>query len=112
LSSVKLPKIQLTKFAGARDEWAPFKRLYKSTIEDHEPSNVVRMTHLLSLLEGQPRLLISSLDISDTNYPKAMELLDNEYGDEKLQLKELLMKLRSLPECKSFAEVKEFRLQL
>jgi hypothetical protein len=106
-----LPKIQLRKFAGSRAEWMPFKRLFKSTFAN-EKSGVILLTRLLSLLEGEPQRLIMNLDLLDENYEKAMQLLDNEYGDEKMRVRELLVQLRNIKDCKQPHEVREFRLQV
>jgi hypothetical protein len=108
---LKLPKMPVRKFAGARSEWMAFKR-YLKTIEEREKSGVVRLIILKSLLEGEPKRLIDNLDDIEENYAKAIQLLDREYGDEKMRVRELLVQFKTLKECKNFPDVKEFRLQL
>ncbi|XP_038106683.1 uncharacterized protein LOC119766295 [Culex quinquefasciatus] len=82
--NVRLPPINIPKYAGVRKEWLSFKDLFVSTIHSKEslrPSQ--KLQYLKSLLEGDAASQISSFGISDDNYPLAWDKLLRKYDQKK-----------------------------
>ncbi|CAK5078999.1 unnamed protein product [Meloidogyne enterolobii] len=87
---VNLPLLQLPHFSGDAKEWPTFWQMFSSTI-DNEPSydNVLKMSYLLSLLDGPVLNVVAGYLPTNENYPRVVELLKSRYGDSRA-LKEAL----------------------
>lgn len=82
----KLPVIKIQNFDGSSFKWLEFKETYISLIhENTKIKNVHKFHYLLSYLEGEAARVLSNLEVSDSNYSEAWQLLCKRY-DNKRQL--------------------------
>lgn len=82
----KLPVIKIQNFDGSSFKWLEFKETYVSLIHDNTKiKNVHKFHYLLSYLEGEAARVLSNLEVSETNYSEAWQLLCKRY-DNKPQL--------------------------
>ncbi|XP_018394542.1 PREDICTED: uncharacterized protein LOC108773280 [Cyphomyrmex costatus] len=79
---LKLPRVNLPTFSGAFDEWIPFRNMFQSMIDSNIAlPEVQKMQYLISVLKGEARDVIGSLEVSDENYVEAWEMLKERYDD-------------------------------
>lgn len=100
LDHVRLPQIKLQTFSGNIEEWLSFRDLYSSLIHSKaDLPDVEKFYYLKGCLQGEPKSLIDSLQITGANYKIAWDLLQKRYDNSK-HLKKLqvqaLFKLPSL----------------
>lgn len=94
-SQVRLPKLDLQKFAGDPLTWTSFINLFDTTIHRNATlSSVMKFQYLLSVLSGEPLNLIKSLNLTAANYLVAYNLLRDRYHNSRrlqsLHLNQLL----------------------
>lgn len=71
-----LPPVQLPTFGGGYANWADFYSVFTSIIDSHpDLSNIEKFQHLRSCLRDSALETIRSLEISNSNYEAALELL-------------------------------------
>ena len=80
--SIRLPKLNLPKFDGkSLFNWSPFWDTYEVEIHgDADLADVTKFNYLRGQLSGEALQTISGLAVTGTNYPKAVELLQERYG--------------------------------
>ncbi|XP_067633257.1 uncharacterized protein [Eurosta solidaginis] len=84
-NSSRLPLLTLPKFSGAYTEWTNFKSMFTSIIDkDSDLSNIDKLQHLRSCLSGAALDTVRSLEISDSNYKIALELLHKRFDNKRL----------------------------
>ncbi|XP_071055002.1 uncharacterized protein [Onthophagus taurus] len=82
---VKLPVIDLPKFSGSYDTWLGFRDIFESLIHANASINDIQKFHyLLSALTGRARQVIESLEITNTNYQVAWELIRERYDNSRI----------------------------
>ncbi|XP_071055722.1 uncharacterized protein [Onthophagus taurus] len=82
---VKLPVIDLPKFSGSYDTWLGFRDIFESLIHANASINDMQKFHyLLSALTGRARQVIESLEITNTNYQVAWELIRERYDNPRI----------------------------
>ena len=83
--TVQLPKLELPKFSGNTLEWSSFFDTFRATIhEDTSLSNVQKFAYLRTLLTDEASRAIAGIDLTDANYPSAIELLSDRYGRKQI----------------------------
>ena len=70
---VKLPKITLKSFSGNPIEWL-------SVDKNSDISGVDKMNYLSGLLKGEAARVIQGLPLSESNYKRAVDLLNERFG--------------------------------
>lgn len=81
-SRVKLPVVKLPTFDGRTEEWKRFSETFKSMIHSNENiPNIQKLQHLVTLLSGNASKIIESIELSDSNYKVAWELLQRRFDD-------------------------------
>ncbi|XP_060825144.1 uncharacterized protein LOC132912052 [Bombus pascuorum] len=79
-TAVKLPDIQLPKFDGTIENWKSFYDTFLSAIDRNENLTQVQKYHYLrSSVTGKAERSISSLDITESNYTIAFNVLRNKF---------------------------------
>ncbi|XP_054746100.1 uncharacterized protein LOC129250502 [Anastrepha obliqua] len=81
----RVPLLTLPKFSGAFTEWTNFYAMFTSVIDkDSELTQVDKLQHLRSCLSGAALDTVGSLEINDTNYKIALELLQKRFDNKRL----------------------------
>ena len=84
-ANVRLPKLEILKFAGEPTKWQTFIDSYETAI--NSPSNlgnIEKFNCLRCYLEGDALHAIAGLTLTNENYNKALDLLKNRYGNLQL----------------------------
>ena len=74
---VRLPKLEITKFDGALENWLPFWNKFEAEIDS---SDMVAVTKFAELLEPKVREGVDGLQFTTEGYERAKNILKTEYG--------------------------------
>ena len=94
----KLPKLELQKFNGNILKWQIFWDSFEASI--HKNPNlqpVVKFNYLRAELEGYASVVISGLDLTNTNYEVAVNLLQERFGRDEPNMDAHYSVLMDLP---------------
>ena len=81
ITGVKLPLLQLPKFSGNVLEWPAFHDAFVASVSSHKKlSNAQKFTHLRSCLSGRESKCIEGYSVTNDNYSKAFQDLQNRFG--------------------------------
>ncbi|GFW75420.1 integrase catalytic domain-containing protein [Trichonephila clavipes] len=107
--SVTLPKITILKFSGNISEWLTFWNSYETSIDKNESlDNVSKFNYLKTHLTGTALETIGCFSISQENYVKAIDLLEQRFGRKETLINIHMNQLETLPLRRS-NDVKSFR---
>lgn len=97
--NVRLPKLNLpTFFPEVHHEWFPFYDSFNSVIHSNASLNdIQRLQYLKAALTGDASELISSLEISDSNYKVAWNILRQRYDNKRVIVHNHVKALMELP---------------
>ncbi|XP_036346961.1 uncharacterized protein LOC118756298 [Rhagoletis pomonella] len=74
--STKLPKLKLPTFSGKYSEYQNFITSFKQIIDkEFSLSNIEKFNHLRNSLQGQALETVDAFQVTNENYPKALERL-------------------------------------
>ena len=94
----RLPEVKLATFKGNFDEWETFWSSFRTNVDVRDDlERSTKFIYLAQSLEGEPKEMISGLAITDDNYPIAISILRDRYGDVSRQTHVLLQKFHTLP---------------
>lgn len=79
-SNSKLPKLSLAEFHGDILNFTTFFDQFNSSINNRNLSNVDKLLYLKSSLKGEAAKTIEGLEVTNSNYDVALEILKNRYG--------------------------------
>lgn len=79
----RLPELKIPPFSGSYLDWPDFFAMFTTVVEKDDITKLEKFQHLRACLEGAALSTISSLEPSDANYDKAIELLKKRF-DNKL----------------------------
>ena len=97
VAGVKLPLLQLPKFSGNVLEWPAFHDAFVASVDSHKKlSNVQKFTHLRSCLSGRALKCIEGYSVTNDNYSKAFQDLQNRFGRKRLLANELVKSILNL----------------
>ncbi|XP_025995820.2 uncharacterized protein LOC105202869 [Solenopsis invicta] len=95
---LKLPRVNLPTFAGAFEEWMPFRNMFQSMIDNNTSlPKVQKMQYLISALRGEARDVVGSLEVAEENYIEAWEMLKERYDDPGLIIQKHIRALFDVP---------------
>ncbi|XP_055589375.1 uncharacterized protein LOC129741652 [Uranotaenia lowii] len=98
MDHVRLPQIKLQTFNGDIEDWLGFRDLFTSLIHcKPDLCEVEKFHYLKGCLEGEPKTLIDSLQITQANYTIAWNILLKRYNNSKQLKKRQIQALFSLP---------------
>ncbi|KAG1682986.1 hypothetical protein GQR58_010380 [Nymphon striatum] len=80
MTSVRLPRIELTKFDGDVTKWQSFWDKFVALVDKSDIPKISKFTYLESLLEGEAKFAIAGFAVTDNNYDSACELLLSRFG--------------------------------
>lgn len=96
--SVKLPRIDLPKFAGEYTEWENFRDLFQALVGSNDSLPDVQKLHYLKLsLTGEASLVLKGVLTKAANYEAAWTLLTDRYANERALITEHLKMLFDSP---------------
>ncbi|XP_053597481.1 uncharacterized protein LOC128668442 [Microplitis demolitor] len=107
--SSSFPTIGLPKFNGSVDTWLDFRNLFTSLVH-HDPSipPVRKLFYLKDCLYGDAARVVASIDLSDSNYQIAWNLLKERYDDRKFIRDSYVDMLLDLPSISKEFSVQDF----
>ena len=77
---VRLPKLEITKFDGAFENWLPFWNKFEAEIDSSDMVAETKFAYLKELLEPKVRQGIDGLQFTTEGYERAKNILKTEYG--------------------------------
>ena len=77
---VRLPKLEITKFDGALENWLPFWNKFEAEIDSSDMVAVTKFAYLKELLEPKVREGVDGLQFTTEGYKRAKNILKTEYG--------------------------------
>lgn len=97
--SNKLPRLKLPSFNGKYSEYKNFINSFKQIIDrEHGLSNIEKFNHLLNCLHGHALETVKAFQVTNENYPKALERLKTRYDNSTLIFMENISTLFDLPD--------------
>ncbi|XP_037805276.1 uncharacterized protein LOC119599551 [Lucilia sericata] len=94
----KLPQLKLPTFSGKYSEYKNFITSFNQVIDrEFGLSNIEKFNHLLNCLQGQALETVKAFQITNENYPKALERLKTRYDNSSLIFMENITALFELP---------------
>lgn len=97
-NSIKLPILELPKFNGSIDKWAQFRDLFVTIVHnDTSIDNVRKFYYLSSCLVGEAQKVITSIEITNDNYPIAWDLLLKRFENQAVTIKAHINAILDLP---------------
>ena len=95
--TVKLPKLDSTKFDGNILKRTELWDTFKATIHNNKDLHVVdKFNYLKSQLYGNASEVISGLELTKDNYYVAIDLLKERYGKKQVMVNAHYVKLKNL----------------
>lgn len=95
-SVVRLPKISIPVFNGLYSEWPSFKDLFLSLVHNNAAlDDVQRLHYLKTQVKGEAEQLLKHIPITQTNYKKCWDLLQNRYDNKRFMSNCILKRLFS-----------------
>ena len=96
--AIKLPKLTLKPFSGDLLDWLTFWDGLASAIDHNtDLSNVDKMNYLTGLLKGEAARTIPGLLLSNGNYTRAVQILQQRYGQKQTLINHYLNALSKIP---------------
>ena len=78
---INLTKINIKSFGGDPLQWLTFWDSFSAAIDkNHRLSDIEKMNYLNGMLKGEAARAISGLPLTEENYKKAIELLQERFG--------------------------------
>ncbi|XP_036322256.1 uncharacterized protein LOC118736269 [Rhagoletis pomonella] len=103
----RLPELQIPHFSGAYTEWPDFIAMFNSVIKScAELSKIERFQHLRANLRGAALDTVRSLEPSDTNYDKALDLLKKRFGNRLLNFQAHIKEMFALKKLDTKSQIK------
>lgn len=85
MSNVKLPEIKIPIFSGDFTEWTSFYELFSTLILNNTSlSSIQKFIYLKGYLRHEPLQLIDNLQLSDSNFNVALDILKKRYSNDFL----------------------------
>ena len=81
-TTVKLSKIDMVTFTGDKLKWSEFWDSFECAIHNNKKlSNIEKFNYLNSKVSGEAKNAILGLALSNENYPIAVDILKDRFGD-------------------------------
>ena len=110
LQGVKLPKITIKRFTGETTEWQQFYDTFKATVDaNRKISDVEKFSYLKGFIGGAAEKCIEGVTLTAENYKKALDRLEERYGNKQVIIAAHVNKLLKLENIKGGRNVKDLR---
>lgn len=96
-SQAKLPKLIITKFNGAYQDWPRFWEQFRETVDKTSIDAVVKFAYLQELLEPKIRKSVEALPFTSEGYNRAKSILQERYGKQSEIIKAYTKHIFDLP---------------
>lgn len=109
--TTNLSQIALSTFNGQHEDWLAFANKFKTSIYNNQTLDACKqLNHLKSCLQGEPASLVSSVNITASNYALAWLTLEKCYNQSKMIVEKHLKAIRDLPKMQraSYTELAHF----
>ncbi|UYV72361.1 hypothetical protein LAZ67_9002779, partial [Cordylochernes scorpioides] len=109
-TTVKLPKLMISKFYGNFSEWLTFWNSFDAAIHQNNSLNPIdKFNYLKSHLGGTVLNTVEGFALSADNYEKAIKLLKDRFGREDILISRHMNNLLSMRPLKTSSDVRTFR---
>ncbi|UYV77624.1 hypothetical protein LAZ67_15001762 [Cordylochernes scorpioides] len=109
-TTVKLPKLMISKFYGNFSEWLTFWNSFDAAIHQNNSLNPIdKFNYLKSHLGGTALNTVEGFALSADNYEKAIKLLKDRFGREDILISRHMNNLLSMKPLKTSSDVRTFR---
>ena len=108
-TSIKLPRIEITKFNGELTKWKSFIDTFEAAIDKSSLSDVEKFNYLKGYLQDNALKTIEGLSLTNENYPKALDLLKERYGNVQMIISAHMSELLKLQPITSEEDVSYLR---
>ncbi|UYV81404.1 hypothetical protein LAZ67_20001094 [Cordylochernes scorpioides] len=109
-TTVKLPKLIISKFYGNFSEWLTFWNSFDAAIHQNNSLNPIdKFNYLKSHLGGTALNTVEGFALSADNYEKAIKLLKDRFGREDILISRHMNNLLSMRPLKTSSDVRTFR---
>ena len=82
-TAVNLPKLSIAPFKGTPTDWIRFSNQFMAQVDCQPVNKVVKLGYLLQSVRGGCQELIGNIPNNEEGYDKALQLLKDEYGQER-----------------------------
>ena len=83
--SIKFPQIDIEKFSGDVTEWQTFFDSFEVAVHSNNKLfSIEKMNYFLIYLTGEVLKTVQGLELSETNYSAAIEMLQERYRDKQV----------------------------
>ena len=105
-----LPKLSISPFKGTPKDWIRFYNQFMAQIDSQPVSKTVKLGYLLQCVKGECHDLIGNIPNNDEGYDRALQLLKEEYGQDRTVLASHTREIINLPLVRStrYLPIKEF----
>ena len=112
-SKVQLPKLVIKKFTGDPTCWQQFSELFEASVGSRSDlSDIEKFSYLKGNIGGDAEKCIEGMELTNTNYPLAKQLLKDRFGNPQLIIQSHMQKFMMLKRIKSGRNVKDLRTLL
>ncbi|UYV77878.1 hypothetical protein LAZ67_15002653 [Cordylochernes scorpioides] len=109
-TTVKLPKLMISKFYGNFSDWLTFWNSFDAAIHQNNSLNPIdKFNYLKSHLGGTALNTVEGFALSADNYEKAIKLLKDRFGREDILISRHMNNLLSMRPLKTSNDVRTFR---
>ncbi len=109
-TAVNLPKLSIAPFKGTPKDWIRFSNQFMAQVDSQPVNKVVKLGYLLQSVRGGCQELIGNIPNNEEGYDRALQLLKEEYGQEKTVLAAHTREIIDLQVIKvtKYSKIKQF----
>ena len=94
--NTKLPTQTLPRFSNEPTEWFPFWEQFEAAVDSQDLPTVSKFSYLKDALYGEAARAIKGFSLTEANYPKAIEKLNERFGRKDIIIQSHLQGLLNL----------------
>ena len=100
LTTVKLPKLEITKFKGTHMDWFRFWNQFETEVDRQNLDPVTKFNYLKEVIEPKIRIIIDNLQHTTEGYERAKSILKSKYGKQSEVINAHVQSIIALPVIK------------
>ena len=98
--------MKLLPFDGVLEKFTPFWQIFHELVHRRAMSEMEKLSHLASALQGDAKQLLAGQQLSGDNYEDLIEGMKRKYGQKRLLLNSLLRTLFKKPQATQMTEAR------